>query len=60
MKGMFRLSDWQIGALAAVALVSVAAVMAFNGGVDLEAGGLHISLNASKEAGLRVVFYAAT
>ncbi len=58
MKGIWRLSEWMIGAAAVILAVAAAGIMAFNGGLELEAGGVALTLQASAETGLQLVFEA--
>lgn len=49
-----------IGAMIVVALFSAAAIASFSGGLHIEAGGMHVTMQADLEQGVQLIFAAAT
>lgn len=60
MRGSYRKPGTKreilFGATVATALVALACIAAFNGGVSLEAGGLAVQLDMSMSTGMQVSF----
>lgn len=52
-------SGW-IALTAACAMLAVTAIASFSGGLHVEAGGVHMTMQASMDHGVQLVFAAAT
>ncbi|MEM5515379.1 hypothetical protein WNY37_00360 [Henriciella sp. AS95] len=59
MSSNLQTSGW-IACMAAIVLLVAATVISFAGGVHIEAGGVQMTLKASMEQGVHLVFAAAT